>query len=92
MAVWLMQLLCPKRHCILAAPYDPTRTSVANLQHDAQQFMLQEALNPWCALCGSTDLTFEHTETPFHSLTDIEPLLRDLAEAQAQTNKQFGRF
>lgn len=58
MTVWIMQCLCPQRHCIVAScdmadseaeareKLDaPTREAVAEL--------IAGGIDPWCGLCGT---------------------------------------
>lgn len=91
MAVKLIQVLCPERHCIIAIAYDDTDKDDAAALLDFQgkfHFLVDSgAMNPWCALCGSKDLKFDVGTTGFANLAEAEPIL--LAHQAAQMQSQM---
>jgi hypothetical protein len=74
--IHLVQLLCPARHCIIAAPYDDATTSRQEIEACLRKVMRNNHLNEWCGICGSRDLTFEDLPTSFASLEQALPTLK----------------
>ena len=64
MAVWLMQYPCPSRHAIVGLLYEQPGAVPADLETSALQALADKGANPWCALCKSRDLRFEHQALP----------------------------
>jgi hypothetical protein len=98
MSVWIMQCLCPARHCIVASCDvaeneaearakldDSTRQAVAEL-------IASGSFNPWCGLCGAKQETwkFELGRTRFSSMAQAAPSLRQSEQEQAVTRDLFG--
>jgi hypothetical protein len=81
MSVHLIQLLCPKRHCIIAMPYlseqERGKERTIALIDAAQKALL---FNPWCGICGSRELVYEDGKTVFKTLEEAMPMLRKLEE------------
>ena len=74
--VWITQLLCPERHCLIAVAWDDKeRTSVDG---DALIKVMSEkmALRPWCALCGSKQLHTEHGKTSWTTMEEALPHIK----------------
>jgi hypothetical protein len=69
MEIWLAQYLCPQGHAIAARPYDPAEQSVAEVEGVLLAQMHTLGLQPWCGLCGSRDLRFDHARTRFTDWT-----------------------
>lgn len=59
-ALWLAQLLCPQRHCILATAYDREENEPAKVEAVLMKAPTTGLLNPWCGICGSRELRVEH--------------------------------
>ena len=92
MKVYICQLLCPERHCVLAAAkqYEHATEATALLTAVEQQFqemVADKTLNPKCDLCGSTQLSYELKPTRFSSMEEAVPVLLELQEAQRQTRE-----
>lgn len=79
--LWLVQYLCPSRHAIAASPYDRHVTEPAAHEGAMLAHLAAAGVQPWCALCGSRDLRFEHRRLPFRDWpTAMEALHRVEAE------------
>ncbi len=86
--VFITQLLCPSRHCVLAAAWSPGGDVTAELvEQGLRGFVTLGALNPWCGLCGSTKLNCETQATIFETLDEAQPFLRASEEAQMLTSR-----
>lgn len=70
----LIQLLCPKRHCITALAFDPA-IQTAEAAEAAIKSFVEAAFNPWCGICGSKDLQYETGETKFDTVAEAMPHL-----------------
>lgn len=79
--VWLVQLLCPNRHCIIAAAYDPESSNESESIEKLEELRKNLKLNPWCGLCGSTSLRYEAGPTVFGTMGEALP---ELAKCQIQ--------
>lgn len=88
--IWLMQYLCPQRHAICAIPYRPTEHTAAQIEAYAQQSMVDMGFNPWCGLCGSRDLRFEHRLSRSTTWEEAIPALRANEAQQALTWALYG--
>lgn len=85
--VRLVQLLCPNRHCVVAAAYLPGESTfdeaVAFLRNQLQSLEAE-----WrCGICGSRRLGFEDAETRYDSLAQAAPELAREQAAQLHTWK-----
>lgn len=66
MNIWLVQYLCPQRHAIAALPYNSDACEPAAAEAVVLDLIANVVkLNPWCGLCGSRALHFEHGRLPF---------------------------
>lgn len=72
----LVQLLCPARHCIIAAAFDPETTTFASVVAMLDTRRAELHLDPWCGLCGSRRLEYEEGKTLFPTLEMAMPILR----------------
>jgi hypothetical protein len=85
--VYLVQYLCPQRHCILAVAYEEGSGSFEESQGQIRLAMQAAGVNPWCGICGSRELHFEEGRTPFQSLEEaMNPLLSG-EKAQAESRQ-----
>lgn len=73
--VYLVQLLCPERHCVLAAAFEEGENTPDKVIAEMKEQMKQNNINPWCGLCGSPKLTFETAPTKYDSLQAAAPVL-----------------
>jgi hypothetical protein len=89
--VWIVQCLCPRRHCIMAVAYEP-----GSMDHAAAEGALREAvaraiagglLNPWCALCGSRDFGYSAGRTPYRTIAEARAPLAELERRQEATRE-----
>jgi len=90
--VRIVQLLCPQRHCVLAAAYeapDGTEdTDIAiRLHAEFNRLVGNGVLNPWCGLCGSLSLRAEDSPTPFATMEEAAPHLYENERQQLETSK-----
>ena len=76
--VYLVQLLCPQRHCIVCCVYEerpePVESQSEVTRAELREFA-EEHLDPWCGICGSRQLTFEDALTRFRSIEEALPEL-----------------
>lgn len=85
MAIKIIQLLCPKRHCIFALAFDSAETDdTAALSFAEIKWtrMTAKDVDPWCGLCLSKDLTFEIGTTRFTTMDEAAPALKASENAQ----------
>ena len=89
--VKIIQLLCPARHCIIAAAYtdDEERQT---FEAGIPALMKLSGINPWCGICGSTDLHFEAGETQFETLAEAMPVLKGVEAAQIETARIISKL
>lgn len=79
----LIQLLCPARHCVLGAIYDPERETKEECIKMLDSKRREFRMHPWCGLCGSTKLEYEDRVTGFESVSDALPFAAELQVANA---------
>lgn len=91
MALHIVQVLCPDRHCIFAFAYEPDGKEITD------EKMIQSAMNTidrmanageinrWCGLCGSRDLKAEAAVTRFNTLDEAMPHLKEEEAKQMLT-------
>jgi hypothetical protein len=83
MPLYLVQLLCPKRHTILVRVYETEGGEVRDLAEayalKTQWEVLLEsgAANPWCGICGSPELRFESGKTRWETLKEAAPFIKE---------------
>lgn len=94
--VWLVQCLCPARHCIVATAGEATGQEEADFLREKLREVVKDAtalghITAWCALCSATEDTwhYETGETAFLSLADARPTLSRLELEQAVTQKMW---
>lgn len=81
MSIYLIQMLCPKRHAILAAMLDADADKATDYAQGFKNLVLAAAsgeeiipgapkINPWCGICGarSDTWTVESAKTPYTSM------------------------
>ncbi len=85
MPIHILELLCPKRHCIVATAYDSEQTSDKKALGQAQtgwnKALAAGLVNPWCDLCQSRTLHWELGVSMIKTMAEIEPLLRQVEQA-----------
>ena len=91
--VFILQCLCPARHCIAAIAYegDQHETTCATLKEFLAEMIAGGQLHPWCGLCGSpaSSWFYEKGETAFESLQEAAPTLIACSEAQEEARKRL---
>ena len=88
--IWLGQYLCPQRHAIGAIPYRPEEYTPPQIEGIARVLLRQQGLNPWCGICGSRDLRWEHRPTHYTTWEEALPALRHEEAQQAITRAVIG--
>ena len=88
MRVYIAQMLCPDRHCMMATAGEFTSQHDAEvmgpaLQEFVDSMVEQKVLNPFCGICQSRTLRIEVRSTTFTSMAEAEPVLQRLATEQA---------
>lgn len=75
--VHLVQLLCPKRHCIIGTAYLPGESNHDEVVDKLEARRIALRLNPWCGICGSRELRFEDRPAPYQTMDEALPALRE---------------
>lgn len=81
--VWLVQLLCPERHCIMGMAYeegDPVLTK-EKCEEGIWTLMKHAGLRQRCGICGSKQLVTEAAPTRFMSMSEAAPHLKAMEAA-----------
>ena len=73
MAVRLVQLLCPHRHCVMAAAYEEDMGSFEQTCQFIRDMMKAMHIEESCWLCRSRELRIEDTLTKFQTMTEAAP-------------------
>ena len=81
MAVHVLQVLCPRRHCLFALAYEEEKQTAAEARRIAEEAFAAGVLNRWCGICQSRDIRFEIGKTRFANMAEATPAL---AECEAQ--------
>lgn len=83
--IWLTQVLCPSRHCMVACPWDDTAFTVEQMERDALQafdeLALKSASSKVCGICLSTVFHCESKPTRWKTMKKALP---HLLETQAR--------
>jgi hypothetical protein len=78
--ICITQLLCPQRHCVLAAVWDDCESSAQQseekLRDGFRKAVHTGALNPFCGLCRSEVLHCESGVTQWSTMEEAMPHLR----------------
>jgi hypothetical protein len=85
--VWLTQWLCERRHCALAAAWEPTETTATEVEGRPWP----PELNPWCGICGGT-LRPESAATVFATMTDARRAFDQVEAAQLASRREMDRL
>jgi hypothetical protein len=89
-ALWLAQLLCPQRHCILALAYDIEEHKPADIEEKLNAAMTLKVINPWCGICRSRHLHVEHGKLSTDDWDEAMVMLRANEAAQLATRAILG--
>lgn len=80
--IWIIQCLCPERHCIYGIAYDPEEIShdvvMAGFQQLIEDWIKDKAINPWCGICESRDWTYEQRRTKYQTMDEAKTELKRL--------------
>ena len=92
MAVYLIQCLCPQRHCIAAIAYEadePSEEYLVVFKTTVAQSIAGGNVDPWCGICKSRDWHCETGKTPYRTMEEAREPLAALAAEQAQAREFF---
>lgn len=85
--VWVVQLLCPERHAVMAAAYERTDESkLEDISNGMRESLKEQGLLWECGICKHTDvpksvdLHFEEGPTRFATMEEAMPHLRKIEE------------
>jgi len=89
-AVYIAQVLCPDRHCILAAAMEcETQEEIdqfkAEFEKQFSGLIAGKHIDPWCGICQSRHLRAEMKKTKFATLEEANPHIEALGLAQLYT-------
>lgn len=83
--VKLVQMLCPKRHCIMVVAYLDGADNFVAVCNQMEDIVRTTPMNRWCGICGSRDLRFAETTTPWKTLAEAYPALKAGEALQIET-------
>lgn len=83
--IFICQYLCPERHCVVALAYERTWTTPDQVEETLKKAMTENKVDPWCGLCRSTELRFEHARTRFDTMEEAMPFFKVEETKQAFT-------
>ena len=83
--VRIVQLLCPERHCLVAAPYEDDRMTFRECCDALKTAFDTGGFNSHCGICGSRDLHFEDGAKEFSNLKEAAPSLQAMMEQNMHT-------
>lgn len=88
MTVWISQMLCPARHCALAAAWldDESHPKTAAEQLRASAALLGQG--DLCGICGGR-LSIEHARTRFATMAEALPELRASERRNPETRRRL---
>jgi len=87
--VYIAQLLCPARHCVIAmagefdSPLGAQATLDSLLRKEFDSAVAQHLINPKCGICDSHQLQIEVRRTRFTTMKEAKPTLEALSIANA---------
>ena len=89
MPIHIAQILCPKRHCIIALAYpaeDYTdEQGMAMVDAQFTDLLDRKVINPVCALCAATEFHCEAGRTKYQTMQEAMPHLRENEARQLLT-------
>jgi hypothetical protein len=84
--IWLTQVLCPSRHCVVGACWDDTQVTHEFIEQQLDEAFGTGKLNRWCGICGSRDIKTEHAQAPrFKTLEEIADFARFIERKQLES-------
>ena len=85
--IWIVQLLCPKRHAIAGIMYEKDHDIPGRTERLIRE-ELQRLNARWrCGICGSDKLVFEHAPTKFDTIEEAQVPAIALQEANLRTRQ-----
>jgi hypothetical protein len=94
MSVYIIQCLCPLRHCISAFAYEaekPNDSKVEEFKAKIAGLIDAKKMDPWCGLCNSRDWRYEVEKTIFRTMDEARGPLCENALRQAIAREFFKR-
>ena len=98
MSVWILQCLCPERHCVLATAYEANAEEATRLEAEMSTVLAAEisdlidkhVLNPWCGICkaGRSTWKVEAKDSGVPTLAEAMPYLKR-CEAEQQATAAY---
>ena len=89
--IYIVQLLCPARHCLIGALIGPDFSS-----QQEQKFMgyfhrlvADEDINPWCHTCGSREIRAECRPTKYRTMEEAKQAAKELEAEQMETRRHI---
>jgi hypothetical protein len=93
--IWIVQCLCPGRHCIMALIFDRRsmgpEQAVEHLRREVDGRLESREINPWCSICWSEDRHFEAAPTKYHTMAEAEGPIREEQGKQLLANAILSR-
>jgi len=85
MGIYLIQLLCPNRHAVVAVSYDETEmphdVARAIFEKDFDDMVAHKILRRECGICKSTTLNYECAKTKYKTMEEAS---RELSKLEAE--------
>jgi hypothetical protein len=53
--IYIVQLLCPQRHCIVGLAFKDDELTFEAAKKVLKAELVELKVNPWCGICGSYD-------------------------------------
>ena len=95
MSVWLLQCLCPARHCLLGVAYEDTLLgtpeAAAAAIRGVESVFNEGTLDRWCGICGSREIHYETGRMPYQTLKEAMGPLREAEAANLATRAMIER-
>ena len=97
--VYIVQHLCPKRHCILASAFEceplqkeaRAKQAIDSLKEMWRKAEAEQLLNPWCDICHAplAECRYEVALTKYRTLEEAKPHLQQIEKEQLETNARI---
>jgi hypothetical protein len=91
--IWIAQILCPERHCILASAFDDKQRSrrqvMAQLVVAVEQMVANGTIDRECVICGSAAWRVESGRTNYATMDAARPELERLERENDATRRFF---
>ena len=92
MSVYVVQCLCPQRHCIAAIAYEadePSEEHLVAFKDTIAACIAKGAIVPWCGICKSREWVYETGKTRYRTMEEAREPFAALAAEQAQAREFF---